>query len=268
MKKIVKKHEVIGNTFYFRFELINVYAFMKKFYTLIVLSILLGITSCKKEPGEIQGVVMQKIFDNEFRYLQRIQPAPEADVFLAEAGSFAVIDRVRTSFNGLFSFTGVEDGTYVVFVYSDDTARIASPVSIISEEISVKAGKTIWIDTLYSFKGIGVEKGNATISGKIWLINYKKNGYEIKDISLAQEVDVYLIYGNHKSYDIRTRTNYDGTFTFTNLLKGDYVVYVYSEAEDAFGNLTGATEKVAHKKFITINRDNQEVFVTDTIKLF
>ncbi|MGC8804246.1 MAG: hypothetical protein ACP5PS_10845 [Bacteroidales bacterium] len=225
-------------------------------------------TGCKKEPGEVQGVVMQKIYDNDFRYLQRVKPAPEADVFLGEAGTLAVVDRVRTSYNGLYSFTNVDDGSYVVFVYSDDTSRVASPVAITSAPFEVKAGKIVSIDTLFTFKGIGLEKGNATIGGKIWLINYKKNGYEIKDISLAQEIDVYLIYGNHKSYNIRTRTNYDGTFQFTNLIKGDYVVYVYSEAEDAFGNLTGATEKVAHKKYITISEDKQEVFVTDTIKLF
>lgn len=211
---------------------------------------------------------MQKIYDNDFKYLQRIRPAPEAEVFLSEVGTLAVIDRVRTSFNGLYSFTDVEDGNYVVFVYSDDTLKVSGPIAVVSPQFEVKAGKIISLDTLYTFRGIGIEKGNATISGKIWLINYKKNGYEIKDISLAQEVDVYLIYGDHKSYDIRTRTNYDGIFRFTNLIKGNYVVYVYSEAEDAFGNLTGATEKVARKKYITISDDRQEVFFTDTIKTF
>ncbi|MEJ5264003.1 MAG: hypothetical protein WHT29_01670 [Bacteroidales bacterium] len=241
---------------------------MKSILPVFVLFIILTGAGCKKEPGEVGGIVMQKIYDNDFKYLQRIQPAPEADVFLAEAGTMAVIDRVRTSFNGLYSFTSVDDGNYVVFVYSDDTSRVANPVAISSAQFEVKAGKIVKLDTLYTFKGIGIEKGNATISGKIWLINYKNNGYEIKDISLAQEVDVYLIYGNHKSYDVRTRTNYDGTFQFTNLIKGDYVVFVYSEAEDAFGNLTGATEKVAHKKHISITEDRQEVFVTDTIKTF
>jgi hypothetical protein len=234
---------------------------------LVFVSLVLAI-GCKKEPGEIQGVVIQKMYDNDFRYFQRMQPAGGYDVYLGKAGSLAVEDRVRTSLNGLYSFTNVKDGSYVVFVYSDDTSRVANSMSIVSPVFEVKAGNVVMLDTLYVFKGIGIEKGNATIGGKIWLINYKKNGYEIKDISLAQEVDVYLIYGNHKSYDIRTRTNYDGWFQFTNLIKGDYTVYVYSEAEDAFGNLTGATERVAHKKLITISDDKQEVFVTDTIKTF
>jgi hypothetical protein len=241
---------------------------MKTYLPFVAFIIIIGITGCKKEPGEVQGVVMQKIYDKDFKYLQRVQPASDADVFLSEAGTLAVVDRAHSSYNGLYSFTYVKDGSYVVFVYSDDTSKVGGSVAVSSAQFEVKAGKIVNVDTLYTFKGIGLEKGNATICGKIWLINYKKNGYEIKDISLAQEVDVYLIYGDHKSYDIRTRTNYDGTFCFSNLIKGNYVVYVYSEAEDAFGNLTGATQKVAHKKYITISDDKQEVFVTDTIKTF
>jgi hypothetical protein len=240
---------------------------MKKF-SLIFLSGFILVTGCKKEPGEVEGVVMRKIYDNDFVYLQRIEPAPEYDVYICDPNNAKIIDRVRSSYNGCYYFSNLEDGKYKIYVYEDDTTLINSKVAAISSEISVEAGHTTKVDTLFAYKNLNIDNGNSTITGKIWVINYKSNGYEIKDISEAQEVDVYLIYGNHKSYDIRTRTNYDGTFQFSNLIKGNYTVYVYSEAEDQFGYLTNATQKEAHKKFISITSDRQEVAVTDTIKIF
>ena len=44
--------------------------------------------------------------------------------------------------------------------------------------------------------------------------------------------DVFIIYGdNDDIYDDNIKTNYDGTFKFTNLRKGSYTVFAYSKDE-------------------------------------
>ncbi len=240
---------------------------MKTYRAFLIPIIMIFLFSCKKEPGQVVGVVMKNVYDNDFKVFQYRVPAADIDVYLCNAETL-VIDRVKTSNSGAYYFDKVEDGQYQIIVYSDDTSHVYPMVSKSSSFINVSVGEVVSVDTLDIFKGIGIEKGNATITGKIWLINYKSNGYDIKDISLAQELDVYLIYEDHATFDVRTRTNYDGVFQFKNLIKGKYTVYVYSEQEDALGNLTNATEKVARKKIIYITSDKQEVFVTDTVKAF
>jgi len=241
---------------------------MNRKTNLLIVALIVFITSCKKEPDQISGYVLEKIYDNDYMYYQKTVPAVDYDIFLCEANNSSIIDRVRASYDGKYLFDNLKEGTYRVFVLSDDTSFLSPTINITSPQIKVEPDKVAYVDTLYVFKGIGITKGNATIKGRLWVINYKKNGYEIKDISVAQEMEVYLIYGNHASFDERVRTNYDGYFEFRNLIKGDYVVYAYSEQEDEFGDLTGATEKVAKKKYIKIETDNQIIEVTDTLKIF
>lgn len=243
---------------------------MKKLQIIFISIVLIIINySCKQEPGQIIGVVMQKTYDKEFEYFQGIQPIGDYEVYLCRIDDGAIIDRVRTSYNGVYYFDRIdEEGNYQVFVYGDDTSKINLRIPYLSNIIEVKYDKVVKLDTIFIYKGIDIERGNSTIRGVVRVINYKNNGYEIKDIAMAQEVDVYLIYGSHKSYNIRTRTNYDGTFEFKNLILGNYTVYVYSEQEDALGNLTGATEKNAIKKTITIDKKDTYKIDTITIKIF
>lgn len=218
--------------------------------------------------GTIKGKVFVKEYDNNFETLQRIIPAADEDVFIIYGNNSSIGDRVKSSFDGSYQFDFLRDGKYKVYAYSDDTLGNLGAKSKVLKNVSLSGGDVTNVDTIFICKGLDVDKGNATITGKLWLINYKSNGFEIKDIALAQEVDVYLIYNDHKSFDLRTRTNYDGTYQFTNLIKGKYTVYAYSEQEDDLGNLTGATEKVAKKKIFTISEDFQEFTVIDTIKTF
>ena len=45
----------------------------------------------------------------------------------------------------------------------------------------------------------------------------------------APDYDVYILYGEDDDvYDDDMKTNYDGTFKFSNLRKGAYRIYVYT----------------------------------------
>lgn len=70
--------------------------------------------------------------------------------------------------------------------------------------------------------------GTSTIVGKIWVKDYTTDFAVLKAEFWAEEVDVYLIYGNDSIYSDRTKTNYDGSYWFEYLHEGSYTVYAYS----------------------------------------
>jgi hypothetical protein len=218
--------------------------------------------------GRIAGKVFLKEYDNDFVYLQRISAATDKDVYLSFANNPVELDRVRTSYDGSYQFNQLLDNTYRIYIYQDDTSLTLKNNIILTSDLTVVNGNLVDADTLFLYKGLDVDQGNAKISGRIWLINYKSNGYDIKDIAYAQDMDVFLIYGDHETYDLHTKTGYDGSFAFENLLKGGYTIYVYSEQEDDFGNLTGATQKIIHAEHFSINADKQKYYMTDTVKTF
>ena len=58
-----------------------------------------------------------------------------------------------------------------------------------------------------------------------------KNEISLQSGSMADE-DIYIIYGDKDDvYDDNMKTNYDGTFKFKNLRKGNYKIYAYSKDE-------------------------------------
>ena len=70
--------------------------------------------------------------------------------------------------------------------------------------------------------------GSSSISGKVFVHDYNSTFTVLEDAYYGQEVDVYLIYGDDKTYSDHVKTNYDGAFEFKYLQKGMYHLYVYS----------------------------------------
>jgi hypothetical protein len=213
--------------------------------------------------GQIYGKLFIKEYDKSFKYFQRIIPATGEDVFLCYANNSLEINRVRTSYNGSYLFDQLGNDSYKVYVFQDDTAMILKKSNVISPEIKIENGNKIELDTLFAYKGLDVDEGNATISGKITLLNYKSDLCSIKDVGPAQDYDVFLVYGDHIVYDLDTKTDNDGEFSFSNLIKGKYTVFVYSQPQDEFGCLIDQTEKSILKSDISITIENQMI---DTIK--
>ena len=100
-------------------------------------------------------------------------------------------------------------------------------------------------------EGVG---GNATIRGKVIVRNYNDDFSILLSEHSASEEDVYIIYGNDKTFGDQVETNYDGTFEFNYLLPGDYSVFIYSE--DTSSNLLYDTVAV---KNITISKKDDVV---------
>lgn len=103
----------------------------------------------------------------------------------------------------------------------------------ISNIIKVKGMKTYFVVlglctfTLFSCAKEEGEGGRSSIKGKVHMTDSFGANQGEYDIP---EYDVYIIYGDKDDiYDDDMKTNYDGTFEFKNLRKGNYRVYVYTE---------------------------------------
>jgi hypothetical protein len=72
--------------------------------------------------------------------------------------------------------------------------------------------------------------GAATIEGKIMIQDYSQstglpNGAPYE----GYDEDVYLVYGNGSTYSDDFKTSFDGSYRFTNLKKGTYKLFIYSD---------------------------------------
>jgi hypothetical protein len=107
------------------------------------------------------------------------------------------------------------------------------------------------------------EGGNSTIYGKMTTYNYNAEFTNLRGIYPSADEDVYIIYGNDRSYSERVRTNYEGVYEFKYLRPGDYTIYAYSKDS----TLTIVSEMVAVIRNVTIT-GNKETLEVEEMKIF
>ncbi len=73
--------------------------------------------------------------------------------------------------------------------------------------------------------GIG---GDAEITGRVWVRDYNSTMTNVIGEYAAEDEYVYIVFGDHRGYDKRIKTDYNGYFRFNHLYPGDYTIYVYS----------------------------------------
>lgn len=211
-------------------------------------------SSCSQDEGfggnsHIKGNIVERVYDKDFTVLQYEQPAKKMDVFLCFGNKSEVGADMETSYSGDFSFEYLWPGSYKLFYYTADSANFGlDGESVI--KIDLGKGETIDLGTLYCYSTLDWDEGTASIKGYVSVTNYKTNG-QIKDVTLAQEQEVYLLYGDDPMPVERIRTSYDGVFEFKNLLKGNYQVFVLSE------DISGGTASESIIKSTTITEDGQ-----------
>ena len=107
------------------------------------------------------------------------------------------------------------------------------------------------------------EGGNSTIYGKMTTYNYNAEFTNLRGVYPSADEDVYIIYGNDRSYSERVRTSYEGVYEFKYLRPGDYTIYAYSKDS----TLTLVSEMVAVIRKVTITENKQSV-EAEEIKIF
>lgn len=102
------------------------------------------------------------------------------------------------------------------------------------------------------------EGGKNTIKGVIIKQEYTESTNQFVTQYPAPEERVYIIYGDNAYFADEIKTNYDGSFRFEFLYKGDYQLFVYSECL--------ACPAGVEPLFVDIElQERKEIFETDTI---
>ena len=191
-------------------------------------------------------------------------PATECEVYIVYEDDDFYFDRIRTHLDGSFAFNNLIKGDYRIYVYSNninggryssnsDNVIETSEIEdlILYQEVTIDGDFEEKILDDFNIEDIiDIEDGTSTISGTVYQIQYYENPFppydssDIKDITPAEELDVYIIYENEETYFERTRTSYNGIFEFKNLIKGNYRVYVYSKDIILGGIYNSSSENV------------------------
>jgi hypothetical protein len=107
------------------------------------------------------------------------------------------------------------------------------------------------------------EGGAASIRGYIHASKLSSTFTQLLDQYPAKDQEVYIIYGDRTwGFDDRTRTDYQGRFSFDLLYPGDYTIYTYSR-DTSRQDLSGTIE-VVHK--VEIDK-RKEMVTMDTIHI-
>jgi hypothetical protein len=230
----------------------------KKLQLFALTIIVLGIFACKKnnsDDGEnaLRGCIIEKVYNKDYNVFQKDVPAEEERVYLFSGDDSFYSYDTRTSADGTFQFDELAAGGYTVMYYSEDSALSNRGETVaLYKKVTVGSGTTT-IDTLYKFNSVNYDKGSSSITGKVLAKNYTKNFGLITDTTGAADWDVYLVYNNRSYYEERIRALFDGTFSFPNLIKGHYLIYVYSE------NTDGSKLDVVVKREVDITEENKSV---------
>ena len=104
-------------------------------------------------------------------------------------------------------------------------------------------------------KGPG-EGGRASITGKVYSVNYNATMSFPQDSGYLGGQKVYIIYGDETAVGKSQDTNNDGAYEFTYLRKGKYKVYVYSKtAQNMLDSAVVQTGEITNRKQVLVLPD-------------
>lgn len=121
----------------------------KLLITTFSLFILLGVSSCEKEPGiggnsTIYGKVFVKDYNSTFTILQETYYGPEIWVYIIYGDDKSYSERVQTGYDGTYEFKYLRPGNYHLYVYSkDSTLQTNAPVPVIQDAEIVKKNEEV-----------------------------------------------------------------------------------------------------------------------------
>lgn len=106
--------------------------------------------------------------------------------------------------------------------------------------------------------GIG---GDAKIKGHVTIRDYNSIFTVLLNEYPAEDVYVYIVFGDNDGFDKRVKTDYEGNFQFEHLYKGDYELYVYSKDS----TLTDPNEQVPVITYVNIEERKEVVDLGEII---
>lgn len=186
--------------------------------------------SCTKPEGEggkssITGKVYCIDYADELDNKLDTFPAKGEDVYIVYGSGSQQDDDCETNYEGEFKFEYLQPGNYSIFVYGNDpdASELQNEQLI---EISLGKKEDYLSEDIYLYTS---KDGHSTVSGKLFIKDYDSYGLPKGIEYFAGDVDVYICRQGADFYFDKTKTHYDGTFSFPKLRRGDYYVYAYSK---------------------------------------
>jgi hypothetical protein len=185
----------------------------------------------------IKGTVVERIYDREFTTLQIEKYAVDKDVYIELGNSGIIGDDTKTSSTGKFEFKYLLPGKYYVYIYSEDSVNHNTDNNHpVVQEINITSdGGTYDLGKIVKYKTIDYDEGFAKVKGVIGGIYFSKNFTYIVGLDYAKDHDVFLYYDNNPTSENKVSTIYNGSYSYTNLIKGKYTLYTYSDNNDNSG---------------------------------
>lgn len=89
-------------------------------------------SSCKKNPGKggtstIQGRVWVRQYDEVFSTLNYAYWAKDENIYISYGDDPGYSDNTSTDYEGRFFFPSLYKGSYTIFTYSADSAKVTGP---------------------------------------------------------------------------------------------------------------------------------------------
>jgi hypothetical protein len=223
---------------------------------LIVLGLIL-FPSCKKETGyggnsAIKGVL--KIQNYNFNYTTLKSESVLADeyVYIIFEDGKGYGDRVKTSYDGSFSFTRLKSGKYKIYAYSKDISSASLEDVIVLKEVEITKNKQL-VDAGDIVTATNVTKpGNSIVQGKI--IATSNTG-----TFFATNQKIFIAYEGNSTYSRFVYTDEDGEYQFLDVPTGNHRIYVFSKNTEP--NPTSPT--VVVEQFANVSSTNQVIQLPD-----
>ncbi len=121
---------------------------MKILLTLFLTISIIAIFSCKKSEGpggtsNIIGKVWVEDYSKDFTLLESEYWAEEENVYILYGNDTIFSDRTKTTYNGSYWFQYLHEGTYTIYVFSNDSSTVdPSPSGRIPVKVKVTIDKS------------------------------------------------------------------------------------------------------------------------------
>jgi hypothetical protein len=229
------------------------------------------ITACNKTEGPggtstIRGTVWGRSYNAAQKEITEIIVSPGSQL---EHGDFWVIN---APLGGTFYYIWYDNPTWVSngdpqlegrtgigvsFNYSDSNLEIAQNTA---DALSAYAGGDFMVvlenDVITLTNRVAGNVPDANNMSTPFEINIGNQGEDqvIANAAPLADAKVYIVYGDAAGYGDQVRTGGDGDYTFSNLVKGDYTIYVVSEDTLNPGTTIKTTTTVSIAKNKTVQQ--------------
>ncbi len=230
----------------------------KKIAQIIVLiTLLFSFQSCKKTVGYggncgIKGVLKSRNYNSNFTTLKSETVLKDEYVYIVFEDGKGYGDRVKTSYDGSFSFTHLKTGKYKVYAYSKDSTMMSLEDVILIKDVEITKNKQLVDVGEIKITTNVSQPGNSNIKAKVFAHTANLDFY-------ATNQKVYITYEGESTYSNSVYTDDEGEFQFTSVPIGHHKVYVFSKNTDP--NATSPTIPVS--VFVDVVNNNETHVLSD-----